>query len=356
MTKHCNNRMNARPPSTGSANTTPQQQLLNIRKSEINLLGWPTDVISIEYDSDSNDDLRKHNENVDERTHRSHDNLEQSEHPETIVIHIPGNPGQYDWYVPDMIQLLQKLGGGPEMTNTKAKKKFSFRGISHAGHGLFDNNNNNNNNNKNGTGGRITNVAEYAKRTPSADSDIPWTVNGQILHKCAFIDHLLRCHESKTSNNPDHSPPPPPNFIFMGHSFGCYVIQQMLVLRPDILKLTKGCIYLMPFVRMNANTTFNQWKLKTVSKYPRALIRVGTTFSELLTKCLSPQSLEQILKLSPIGRIDSPEARAVTVQLLTQPTFVTNFFELGTGEIRYLPSDIDVSSILICVFCILENT
>ena len=349
MTKHCNNSIKSRPAATSSTTTKPQQQLLNIRKSEISLLGWPTDVISIEYEydaEDSDDYLRNYNEKEDQRTQRPHDNLVQLEQPETMVIHIPGNPGQYDWYVPDMIQLLQKLGRGAENTNTKAKKKFSFRGISHAGHGLFSSSNSSGNN-KTEIGGRITNVAEYAKRTPSADSDIPWTVNGQILHKCAFIDHLLRCHESKTSNNPDHSPPPPPNFIFMGHSFGCYVIQQMLVLRPDILKLTKGCIYLMPFVRMNANTTLNQWKLKTISKYPRTLIRVGTTFSQLLTKFMSPQSLEQILKLSPIGRIDSPEARAVTVQLLTQPTFATNFFELGTNEIRYLPSDIDVSISLI---------
>jgi hypothetical protein len=100
----------------------------------------------------------------------------------------------------------------------------------------------------------------------------------------------------------------------------------------------------MPFVRMKADTSFNQWKLRTASLHPKALIRVGTNLSRVF-QSFSPDVLDTILKWCPkqLGGIERTEAREIAVQLMRQPTFVTNFFELGTKEIRDIPSDIDVS-------------
>ena len=137
------------------------------RRHQIDVVGWMTDVISI-------DPTPKYN------PHHS-DFRPSSGH--TILFWIPGNPGQHDWYISDFMDVLSKLGEG-----------YAVRTVSHAGHGLFGKMNG-----EYADDGAysITDVEKYCRfggennQTKSVSPLVPWTVDGQVLHKIAYIDQLL---------------------------------------------------------------------------------------------------------------------------------------------------------------------
>ena len=203
----------------------------------------------------------------------------------------------------------------------------------------------------------ILDVEKYSQQHDDADISIPWTIRGQVLHKCSYIDTIISEFDDqlpqqsptsqqngKDANNNETTTATTPavRFIFMGHSFGCYVIQQLCILRYDIIERTDGFLYLMPFIRMKADY-INQMKLNLGASSPNTLIRLGTIMSRTY-KGLPKRLVDAFVKLG----ISDDKSRDIAVRLLRQPTFVKNFFTLGTEEIRDIPKEVDVSEFCVC--------
>lgn len=303
------------------------------------LLGWPTDTLAVDYYyTYVCDDDQKHDDGEAKDT---------PEVPHTLLVFFPGNPGQYDWYVPDLCQLVQRLGRG-----------FAARAVSHAGHSLKRPTNDvgagtnkdvgitavtaaDDDNDDSG----ILNVTEYAQRNPDAHPSIPWTIQGQVQHKCAYMDLILAefddADDTTNAAATSSSSPPLPNVIFLGHSFGCHLVQQVCLLRPKILQRTIGFVHIMPFIRMQAAAAWDQAKLDWGAQHPHTLISVGTMVAKGY-RTLPKAWVNALVKL--FTSVQDARSRAIAVRLLRQPNFVRNFFELGTEEIRDIPRHIDVSA------------
>lgn len=276
----------------------------HVTERQKTILGWPTDTLSIDY-------LR-------------HDDNAIPEAPHTILVLIPGNPGQYDWYVSDLCTLIHKLGRG-----------YAARSVSHAGHSLRNPTPDDHDDDENNDDDGILNVEEYANHNNDADCAVPWTIRGQVQHKCVYMEDVMAEFHDRSSSS--SSPPPPPRFIFLGHSFGCFVVQQLCLLRPKILERTLGFLHLMPFIRMKADY-LHQCKLDWGARHPKVLIALGTIATHAF-RVLPKAWVNALVKLS----IHDDKTGDIAVRLMRQPTFARNFFTLGTEEIRDIPKDIDVS-------------
>jgi pimeloyl-ACP methyl ester carboxylesterase len=132
-----------------------------------------------------------------------------------------------------------------------------------------------------------------------------------------------------------------PKFIFLGHSFGCYVIQQLCIQRRDILDQTIGFLHLMPFIRMKADC-FHQHKLDLWANNPGALIALGTAASRIY-KALPMPWVDALVKMG----IHADKTRDIALKILREPRFVKNFFMLGTEEIRDIPREVDIKPLFI---------
>lgn len=302
------------------------------KKERIDLLGWPTDVVSVDATAKKEDD--------------DEDNIIH-----TVIIFIPGNPGQYNWYSSDFREILSSLGCG-----------FAIRSISHAGHGVGDDTNSDNNNNNNNS---ITNVKDYSRsENNNIDASIPWDVDGQVHHKIAYIDSVLlsQQHEQQQQRRRRHKQlnqlerkqqqqshhRNSPRFIFVGHSFGCHVIQRLCVLRPDILERTIGILFIMPYIRTLPRRLVDRKKLDFFGNNDRALISIGTKISQTL-RCL-PESIVRptIVRFGTVQNYnESDEITNLVMNLLRQVDYPTNFFNLGLEEIRDIPNEIDVPGLRI---------
>ena len=234
------------------------------------------------------------------------------------------------WYIPTLLHLVRTCGRG-----------FAARGVSYAGHGLSDD---------------ITDVERWMSSSPTTrseserDTNIPWTVDGQIQHKVAYLDLIAtqmderRHRQRQEQNGSDHQLSPKSTesshhrtrYIWLGHSIGCHMIQRLLVLRPDILKQTDLVIHLMPFNRMDAPRRW-QWFCDTLSSRPGPVIRHAQSFMRLLAM-LPVHVLDTLLK----GDIQCDNGRKIAVDLLQQPHFGRNFLELGSEEVRDVPEVPDV--------------
>lgn len=118
-----------------------ESQLPSVREDVINLLGWPTDMISIDHSGDT---------------------------AHTIIVFLPGNPGCCAWYTPLVRTLIAKLGPG-----------FCARLVSYAGHAPNH--------------PETMNVeGQQAER----DASISWTVDGQVHHKEMFIEEVCSGEQS----------------------------------------------------------------------------------------------------------------------------------------------------------------
>mmetsp|Transcript_32887 Transcript_32887/g.55117 ORF Transcript_32887/g.55117 Transcript_32887/m.55117 type:complete len:418 (-) Transcript_32887:1029-2282(-) len=306
---------------------TPQ-----IEERQTKILGWPTDTLCIDYYAS------KHEESsTGPRT------PSRKEAPHTVLILFPGNPGQYDWYVQDLLELVKRLGRG-----------YAARAVSHAGHSLSGN-------------AGIVNVEEYARLNTNENADVstPWTIRGQVLHKAAYMQQVIAeldevqlqwdtqtkdeeaeqstygrpCDLKSKSTSTTRLSSTTPRFIFMGHSFGCHVVQQLCILKPELLERTLGFLHLMPFIRMKADY-FNQMKLNLGASSPSVLITLGTLLSRTY-QALPKSWVDAFVKLN----IHDDKTRDIAVRLLRQPAFVRNFFTLGTEEIRDIPKDTDISTL-----------
>jgi hypothetical protein len=90
----------------------------------------------------------------------------------------------------------------------------------------------------------------------------------------------------------------------------------------------------------------DQTKLNLGASSPDTLIRLGTIMSRTY-KSLPKRLVSAFVKLG----VSDENSRDIAVRLLRQPTFVKNFFTLGTEEIRDIPKDVDVSVCVCCDLC-----
>lgn len=287
--------------TTSSSLSTPlssqrRRPLLHTRKEVRTILNWPTETVSIDYCIVGG----AHNE-------------EQVPIPShTVLLFIPGNPGCIEWYIPLLKDLIESLGTG-----------FAARGVSYAGHGASD---------------AVANVQQHYnvtdKKKNDRDTRIPWSVNGQVQHKIAWIDMILKELNGKDAPILSRTKP---RFIFLTHSIGAHLVQRLLVLRPDILMRTSLILHLMPFMRMDAPQP-QQTILSCVSQHPKPVIFMAQTLSSIC-KMLPDSYLEYVMRHS----VKDKDGRRIAIYLLKQPHMARNFFELGCQEIRDLPQDLDVS-------------
>ncbi len=261
--------------------------LPRLQRGTTTLCGWPSDTFSIDYYVPFHDDVR-----IDV--------------PHTVLVFVPGNPGLIEWYLSFFQQLLQRLGPG-----------FAARGIAHAGHSLHPE--------RIAPGSRSTTVA--------------WTVEGQSMHKAAYVDHVLKEFREVAQKRRLARQP---KLIFVCHSVGTFFTQQLLMRRADILARTELLIGLMPFIRMNA-----PWKqqilMDTLAAYQAATIRIHELLSLALSKL--PRSwVDRIMSSS----IPDSTARSVAIDLACQYHFVKSFFSLGLEEIRDLPETVNAAPLRQC--------
>ncbi|OEU13864.1 hypothetical protein FRACYDRAFT_242216 [Fragilariopsis cylindrus CCMP1102] len=249
------------------------------------LLGWPTDILSVD------------KINISAAGEDPNPNPVHTIH--TIIIHIPGNPGQYNWYNSDFRDILSGLGDGYSLHHCRRR----------------------------------------SCHEESASASIPWTVDGQVLHKIAYIDSLLLLIKQHSNHSRFI---PNPKFIWMGHSFGCHIIQRICVLRKDILKRTEGFLFLMPYIRTFPNNVIDQKNLNFCGNNQNHLINIGTRLSQTIR--LLPESVVRNLIRNGMKR-DDDEITNLTTTLLRQPIYPQNFLQLGTEEIRDIPNEIDVTAL-----------
>lgn len=244
------------------------------------ILGWPTETVLIDYCG--------------------------HEDAHTVLCFVPGNPGCVGWYIPFLEQLVTKLGVG-----------FAACGVSYAGHG--------------GTPDQ-RNVEQWEHDDKSdRNTRIPWTVNGQIDHKIAWLDMILKEFPRNSSEEEDT-----PRIVFITHSIGAHMVQRLCILRPDILQRTCLIIHLMPFMRMNAPQP-QQWFLSRVAQSPSAVLAVGRGLSRIFGSVLPATWQSLMLRDS----VPDEKDRQLAQSLISQPAFVRNFFELGCEEIRHVPEQPD---------------
>ncbi|CAB9517800.1 chromosome 2 open reading frame 43 [Seminavis robusta] len=265
------------------------------------VLKWPTDTVEIDY-VDPNDSSKV-------------------EYPHTIIVFFPGNPGLVGWYIPSLLNLVKRAGRG-----------FAARGVSYAGHGTPDD---------------IANVEKWLSRKEERDTDLAFTVDGQIVHKENYMDML----EQEMLEHPNKKTASRPRYIFLAHSIGCHMIQRLLIRRMDILRQTDLVLYMMPFSRMKSHA-WSEYLLFKLSAMPEPVIGHAQSLMRVLA-ALPVHFLDTLLK----GDITCPNGRRITVDLLQQVHFGRNWFELGMEEVRDLPEVPDFPAFRIigeyCPICIL---
>lgn len=243
------------------------------------ILGWPTDTFSIDWP-------------------QSRAQLH------TILVFVPGNPGLVEWYIPFFSDILKAIGPG-----------YAVRGASHAGHSID---------------AQQIHVEEDATANDSTrvpPKTLAWTIDGQVHHKIAYIEKMLDEMRATTKL---------PCLIFVGHSIGCHLLKRILLHRADFLRQTVRCLFLMPFIRMDAPAPHQQL-LDLVSQYPTASKWILQNAARFLATLSSP-TLESLLE----STMDKQEHREFTAKLLRQTHFPSNFLGLGLEEIRDVPQAIDV--------------
>ena len=135
--------------------------------------------------------------------------------------------GCIGWYIPILVDLIQKLGSG-----------FAARGASYAGHSgnekLVSYTTDNNDHDDKGS----------TSNDENRDVSIAWTVDGQIEHKCSYINHILSEIKSRRKSESSSSSSRP-KIIFLSHSIGSHMVERILLLRPDILYIELLVLYIL---------------------------------------------------------------------------------------------------------------
>ena len=301
--------------STEASASKTAKTKVRVSRQTPTVLGWCSDAFSIDHFHHDDDHVTRTDKNNNNNSSAS--GIRQR--PHTVLVFVPGNPGLIQWYIPMFVTLVQKLGPG-----------YCARGVANAGHSIDPN--------------RVNVVAAVAENTtdssPRRDVCIPWSVDGQALHKAAYMDLLMEEFRgsSNTNNNAatqQQQQQQLPRFIFVAHSIGMHFTQRVLLFRPDIMARTQMVLGLMPFIRMHApwqNQTFLNFAAsipETTVQIHERILRILSQLPVSVTKCLLRSSMKD------------PDGLAVATQLVRQPPFARNFFLLGTEEIRDVPQCLD---------------
>jgi hypothetical protein len=172
------------------------------------------------------------------------------------------------------------------------------------------------------------------------DSSVAWTVDGQVEHKICYIDYVLSEIESSPREKSESNLRSGPKILFLAHSIGAHMVERLLMLRPDILCRTLGVLHLMPYIRMKSFPS-KQNLLDFGAASPQVLVGVASSIMRVLS--LLPETTVDSLGKSAF---EDDDGRLLAVQLLRQPTYARNFFNLGTEELRDVPEVIDVSNLI----------
>ena len=299
-----------------SAREASEQRPPHLTQRVRSVHGWPTATFSIRHFSSGDDDCSR--------------SSYSPERPHTILVFIPGNPGLIEWYVQSFFEIIRRLGPG-----------YAACGVSNAGHGLHDDIVNVQGWEQHGKNRRrLEEEQQQRQALLERCTCVPWTVDGQIAHKIAFVDLLdhdfRRASSARTEDDQQRMLP---RYVFVSHSIGAHFTQRLCIIRPDILDRTALLIHLTPFVRMKAPGS-KQVLLDLLARNPTTTIAVH-------------ERLLRFLSILPIGVVDSlfsltmkdSESRQIATQLVRQPAFARNFFSLGLEEIRDVPETFDVSEI-----------
>ena len=297
---------------------------LRIKQCVREISTWPTDVASIDY--------------INEETNQPHV-------PHTIFLFIPGNPGCIGWYIDMLHDIVKKLGLG-----------YAARAVSYAGHGVGDDLINTATQRIEGDVDDVLDEQLQMKLQVRSKEKIAFTVEGQVEHKIAWVDDLLSS-ESMTSQSEDCSnenehkirtnnsnKKQGMKFIFLTHSIGAHLVQQMLLLRKDILHQTKLVIHITPFHRFDPESTWQQNYLATVANAPSQAISLLKLMCYLIS-LLPPTFVD--LYMEKVAGMPLEKDRKLAIDLYTQPRYVSNFLTLGTEEIRDLPHVHDLAAMRI---------
>ena len=124
------------------------------------------------------------------------------------------------------------------------------------------------------------------------------------------------------------------------------MVHRLLLLRPDIRDRTSAILHWMPYIRMDAPWP-HQHKLDFAARNVDTVIGIGKRLLQRLSS--RQQAAERMFEKT----VPDEAGRKIAVNLVQHSTFVRNFFELGTEEIRDLPNVPDVSSLLCFLFALL---
>lgn len=292
------------------------------RRSE-DILGWPTDTFSIDFTATTTNS-RSSDPNVAAAIKAASATTRNITPPHTVIVFVPGNPGLVEWYITFFAEILESLGPG-----------YAVRGASYAGHSTDPNKINV----EDAT--TANNNAAYAPTTTTTTA-LAWTIEGQVRHKIAYIDKFTKqLSDNNIGGSDDATAGASCKLILMGHSIGCHLVQRILVLRSDdILQRTIQCIFLMPFIRMDAPFP-NQQVLDWASHHPDTSTWILQNACRLLARLPHSETLMRDLLLKSM--MERPEDRMFTAKLLRQTAFPRNFLGLGLEEIRDVPQAVDVS-------------
>jgi pimeloyl-ACP methyl ester carboxylesterase len=309
------------PSSTNqTSNSEPR-----VRTEVRSVLGWPSNTFAIDYYGRRR---RSRSEQLQGSIADTTSFDALPDFPHTVLVFVPGNPGLVEWYIASFTEIVGQLGPG-----------YAARGISNAGHGITEN--------------LVESECEdgteqeqdIGRKRPAREGCIPWTIDGQVLHKIAYMEMLdEELGQLVLSSNHDDSiqlsPGRLPRYVLVSHSLGAHFTQRICMLRPDLLRRTKLLLHVTPFLRMKA-----PWSKQVVFDFlasrPRTTIDIHTLAMRLLRWL--PERTVAALVDSTMNTQTDAETRQITTQLLRQPAFALNFFALGLEEIRDVPEVFDVS-------------
>jgi hypothetical protein len=162
-----------------------------------------------------------------------------------------------------------------------------------------------------------------------------------VRHKLSWVDGVIDEWKAEFKSSSQSSELP--RFIFISHSFGAYIVQHLLLRRPNILQQTQHIIHLMPFIRFDP-PPLQKMVLSTLARSYEYTIPLLCNFVRALTSTLSPKLIDTYL--NKVVGLDCDKGRKIAVDVCTHPHMVKNHLVLGFEEIRELPELPNVSYFL----------
>ena len=326
--------------------------LLQVDEDVITLLGWPTDVVKIQPSSPPRTPAPPCYDNP---RHNTHSIMTDPPHT-TILFFVPGNPGCIGWYISTLSSLVHRMNSQDRSSSTGTTENAGVvvaYGVSYAGHSPHPDRT------------RVTPTAASTTTTTTTDEpprsppqrrplQVAWTIEGQVQHKIAFYDHVMKEYTTTTTTPQNHpsttrasaQPSPLPRIIWISHSIGGHMVERILLLRKDILRQTQGVIHLMPFIRMKTLRQSDQYLLDWAAARPHLVTSMAQLLLQLVSFVSGNRGRTQGVEHPPPRHIpilmEEPRDQQLAWALLRQPWFARNFFELGLEEIRDVGEGIDV--------------